>query len=249
MESIDIVTGQHVTIKYEVAGLIRRGTALILDFIIIVLYISLFSYVTDKYIVNHYFFEQLPEMIRYTLGGIFIAPIALYHFLFESLMGGRTLGKVIAGTRVTNLDGSVPGLTSYFLRWILLPIDLFPTGAGIGGLFIAFSKNHQRIGDLAAGTIVVRNIKPPKLDLDKDFMEYSDDYIPVFSQVELLTEGQIRFISNTLYDPFKKQAITTAIKVLTAKVKTVLKVESDLDDRSFLETIVRDYNYYAWKGI
>jgi hypothetical protein len=169
--------------------------------------------------------------------------------LFETLMGGRTPGKVIAGTRVTNLDGSTPGLTAYFLRWILLPVDIFPAGMGIGGLFIAFSKNHQRIGDLAAGTIVVRNAKPPQLDLDKDFMEFSDNYQPAFSQVELLTDGQVRFISNMLYDPRNKRSITSSIQELSIKVKALLKLESQLDDRTFLETVVRDYNYYAWHGM
>ncbi|MCC8146389.1 MAG: RDD family protein [Bacteroidales bacterium] len=249
MESIDILTGQHVTIRYEAAGLLRRGAALILDYIFIFLYAYTFIYIFLEYSGLSDSIRHLPGGIRYILLAIIFIPIVFYHFIFESLMGGRTPGKIISGIRVTNLDGSTPGLLSYFLRWILLPIDLFPTGIGVGGLFIAFSKNHQRIGDLAAGTIVVRNIKPPKLDLDKDFMEYSDDYQPTFDQVELLSDGQIRFITNMLYDPLNKRAVTSSIEALSAKVKDLLKVESDLDGRTFLETVVRDYNYYAWQGI
>ncbi len=243
MESIDILTGQHIVIKYEPAGLLRRGCALIIDYIIIILYVYLIVLFYSEFNL------QIPNRMENITFFIAFLPIICYHFFFESLMNGRTPGKIITGTRVTNLDGSMPGPTSYFLRWLLLPIDLFPTGIGIGGLFIAFSQNHQRIGDLAAGTVVVRNAKPPKLDLDKDFIEFSDDYQPTFQQVELLSDGQVRFISYMLHDPRNKRAVTSSIQSLSTKVKEMLKVETTLNDRSFLETIVRDYNYYAWQGV
>ncbi|GHT39239.1 RDD family protein [Bacteroidia bacterium] len=245
MESIDILTGQNVTIKYEPAGILRRGCALILDFLVM----GLYCFIIFDSISSWNIEEYIPHGIYNILLFIVFLPMICYHFFFESLMSGRTPGKMIAGTRVTLLDGSTPGLTAYFLRWLLLSVDLFPTGIGIGGLFIAFSKNHQRIGDLAAGTVVVRNAKPPKLDLDTDFREFSDDYQPTFRQVELLSDGQIRFISRMLYDPRNKRTITSSIQSLSFKVKELLKINSPSDDRTFLETIVRDYNYYAWKGI
>jgi len=244
MESIDILTGQHVVIQYEPAGVLRRGSALTIDLIVMVFYVYLLYYAIDKEAVL-----SIPYKIRDTILFILFLPVLFYHFVFESLMNGRTIGKIIAGTRVTNIDGSTPGLTSYFLRWLLLMVDLFPTGMGIGGLFITFSKHHQRIGDMAAGTVVVRNAKPPKLDLDKDFIEFSDDYRPTFSQVERLSDGQIRFITGMLYSARNRRATLASLHTLSAKVKDLLKVESALDDRSFLETLVRDYNYYAWHGI
>lgn len=247
MESIDILTGQNVTIKYQPASLIRRTSALVLDYIFILLYFYIVFYsVLEFDLIN-----RIPDRTFYFTIFILGSPIIFYHFLFESLMGGRTPGKIIAGIRVTNLDGSTPGITSYFLRWLLLPIDLLPSGIGIGCLLIALSKNHQRIGDLSAGTVVIRNIKPPKLNLDTDFMEFSDDYKPTYDQVILLSDGQIRFISNVLYDPLNKRAISSSVHSLSGKVKEILKVETttELDDRSFLETVIRDYHYYAWQGI
>ena len=245
MESIDILTGQHVIIKYEPAGILRRGCALIIDYIIMFLYIYIIIY--SFWGLN--LFPPVSRSIQNIIIFIIFLPIICYHFFFESFMGGRTPGKLIAGTRVTLLDGSSPGPIAYFLRWVLLPIDLFPTGIGVGGLFIIFSQRHQRIGDFAAGTVIVRNAKPPKLDLDKDFIEFSEDYKPTFSQVELLSDGQVRFISYMLYDPRNKRAITASIQSLSFKVKEILKTESPLDDYSFLETVVRDYNYYAWQSI
>lgn len=245
MESIDILTGQHVTIKYAPASLLRRGLGLIIDYAIIVLYLFLFFYSLSSF----HFLDVFSLSLRDGMEVILLLPVLCYHFLFETFMNGRTPGKIITGTRVTMKDGSTPGLTAYFLRWVLLPIDLFPMGIGIGGLCIGISRYQQRIGDMAAGAVVVRNAKPKRLNLETDFMEFSEAYQPLFNtQVELLTDGQIRFISRVLYDPRDKRAVIKTVQDLSFKVKEITRLESPLDDRSFLETVVRDYNFYAWHG-
>lgn len=236
MESIDITTGQNIVIKYEPAGIIRRMFALLIDFIIITVYVIVIIFLIVDWKID------FPTPIENFLLFVFLAPAVLYFLLFEVFSGGRTPGKMALGIRVTMADGTRPSLTSYFLRYLLLPIDF---STWLGALFILFSKKQQRIGDMAAGTIVVRHVKPPVLDLDKDFYEFLPDYKPTFPQVELLSDGQIRFISNILFGPKNKRSISSSISSLSQKVKEVIKVESSLEDRLFLETVVRDYNYYA----
>ena len=174
-----------------------------------------------------------------------LCPIFFYHFIFELFLGGRTPGKLLTRIRVINKDGSPPGIIAYFLRWILFPIDLFPFILGLGAVSIAFSKHHQRLGDLAAGTVIIRKIKPPQLDIEKDFIEFTPGYKPLFNQVELLTDGQVRLISQFLYTPFNQRMVAIYLQSLSTKVKDLLNIESSMDDRAFLEAIVRDYNYYA----
>lgn len=245
MESIDIITGQNVVIRYAPASLLRRGAAISIDFLIMIIYFYIIIYSIDQFSFLYYMSYGLRNLTTFLL----FLPVIMYHFLFELLMNGKTPGKMILGIRVTNKDGSTPGLTSYFLRWILLPVDLFPMGIGIGGLSIAISKYQQRIGDMAAGTIVVRTAKPKRLRLDEDFIEYSDNYQPrLGKEVELLSDGQIRFISGMLSDPRNKRLVANNIYDLSRKVKSIIKAESPMDDRTFLETVVRDYNYYAWHG-
>jgi len=244
MESIDILTGQNVTIRYEPANIVRRMSALLLDYLFMGMYIFVLFYSYFELI-----FPNIPDdaMIN-ILAIILLLPVMGYHFIFESTMGGRTPGKIIAKIKVTNLDGSTPRLVDYFLRWILLPVDMFPSG-GLGTLFILFSKNHQRLGDLAAGTTVVRTESVSQLSLDEHFYEFSDDYQPTFKEVNLLTDGQILFISNLLQDPKNKNVVDYTAIELAGKIKEKLNIESKMDDVSFLETIVRDYNYYASLGI
>jgi len=78
----------------------------------------------------------------------------LYGVLFEVLNNGQTLGKKIQNLMVVHEDGTPIRLPASFLRNLLLIVDFFPVFyvAGIVSLMLA---KFRRIGDLAAGTLVV----------------------------------------------------------------------------------------------
>jgi len=239
MESIDVLTGQNVIIRYQSATILQRAGARLLD------YFFVFAYLFSIY----YFFGAILKSQFYSNKVVIIfillwLPALGYHFIFESMMGGKTPGKMIVKIKVTNSDGTVSGIGSYFLRWILSPIDLLFWGS-VGALFILLSQNHQRLGDMAAGTIVVKTDPSLTFDLDESYYVFPDDYEPTFIHVDRLTTGQITFITNLLIEPKNKNATRSSLTELACKVKTILNVESNLADRKFLETIVRDYNYYA----
>lgn len=242
MESIDILTGQYVKIKLEPASVLTRMAALLLDYFFMTAYGVAILYTFFK-VLDVRLYSMADDTLILIFFLLFL-PLFFYHFLFESLLGGRTPGKMIVRIKVTKVDGSTAGLLSYFLRWILMPIDMFMSG-GVGALLILFSSKHQRLGDMAAGTIVVRSHPNLNLNLDELYFEFPTDYKPSFVQVEQLSEGQIAFISNLLVNPVNKSTTQNSIYNLAQKVKSILKIESGLDDRTFLETIVRDYNYFA----
>lgn len=76
-----------------------------------------------------------------------------YYFVMESA-GGQTIGKRIMGLKVAALDGSLtPGKVA--IRTILRVVDGFALYL-VGLIVVAISKQNQRIGDMAAGTIIVR---------------------------------------------------------------------------------------------
>ena len=239
MESIDIITGQNVIIRYQPATVLQRAVALLLDYFLI------FTYLFSVYFI---FWRLLTIRYNSTASAIvlllFVLLAMCYHFFFESLLGGKTPGKMIVKIKVTKSDGSIPGIGSYFLRWILLPVDTLLWGS-IGAMFIIFSKNHKRLGDMAAGTIVVKTNPSLAFDLDESYYIFPDDYEPSFIHVDRLTQGQIAFITNMLIEPQNQISLNSSIIELANKVKVILNVELNLDDRKFLETIVKDYNYYA----
>ena len=79
----------------------------------------------------------------------------LYHPVLEVLMKGRTPGKRIAGVRLVNRDGGLPGVGTLLIRNMFRLIDSLPFAYCIGLASTILTKHSLRIGDIAAGTILV----------------------------------------------------------------------------------------------
>jgi len=69
--------------------------------------------------------------------------------------GGQTYGMTMLGLRIERIDGSLLTAGPLFARTVLLIVDLFASGL-VGLVTMIVTRNHQRVGDLAAHTIVVR---------------------------------------------------------------------------------------------
>ena len=87
----------------------------------------------------------------------------LYPLISETVASGQTLGKKLLHIRVVDLEGGGPKISAFILRWLILPLDVFGS-AGIGPLCVFFTKRQQRLGDLVAGTWVVRTQEYEKVD-------------------------------------------------------------------------------------
>jgi len=250
METIDVITSQHVTIKYQAATVVERLAALLLDFFFTGIYFFtvLYTLILSEVRRTNDLWDN-NKTLYITLMFILWLPAFAYHFLFESMLGGRTPGKMILKIKVTNIDGSTPGIGAYFLRWILMLVDFYLISPVIGAAFILFSNYHQRIGDMAAGTIVIKTNQSIFLDLDDSYYDFPDNYQPTFINVEKLSEGQAVFIMKLLIEPKQSRAVEGSVADLANKVKTILNVNPEMEDRRFLETVLRDYNYYASLGI
>ena len=76
----------------------------------------------------------------------------------ETLWRGRTVGKAAAGLRVVTREGGPVGFRHAAIRALLLVVDFLPLGlfGAVGGTAIAVSRANQRLGDMVAGTLVLR---------------------------------------------------------------------------------------------
>jgi uncharacterized RDD family membrane protein YckC len=98
-------------------------------------------------------------------GGIGVALFAmasfaafyLYNVLFEVLASGRTPGKRVTHLRVVREEGTPVDLPASAIRNLLRLIDVLPFAYLIGLLMIVITKRNQRLGDLAGGTLVIRD--------------------------------------------------------------------------------------------
>ena len=150
--------------------------------------------------------------------------------------------------RVVKADGSTPSIGSYLLRWFLFPIDGPMTG-GLGLLVVLLTKNSQRMGDLAAGTMVIKEKNYRKIHVSLDEFDYlTKDYRPTYPQVSDLSLEQINVITRTLQSGKKDR--TRRIASLARKVQELLSITPhDSSPENFLQTVLRDYQYYALEEI
>jgi len=79
----------------------------------------------------------------------------LYHPVLEVLMRGRTPGKRIAGVRIVKRDGGVPGIGPLLVRNLFRLVDSLPFFYFVGLAATMLTRQSVRIGDIAAGTLLV----------------------------------------------------------------------------------------------
>lgn len=148
------VTPEAVSVDVDVAGLGSRMIAALIDSAIQLALLILLGLA----------FSELG------LEGVSGAAVALgavlllfwgYFFVFEGMWGGRTPGKRAQRIRVVRADGQPVGWIQVAIRNLLRLVDALPTAYGIGSLSILLTRRSQRLGDLAAGTLVVRERPAP----------------------------------------------------------------------------------------
>lgn len=80
----------------------------------------------------------------------------VYDILFEVLASGRTLGKRWTGLRVVRVGGAPVGFLTSTVRNVMRLVDILPGMYGVGAVAILATSRNQRLGDVVAGTLVVR---------------------------------------------------------------------------------------------
>jgi len=99
----------------------------------------------------------LPPVLLYTL----------YHPVLEILMSGRTPGKRMAGVRLMTNSGQTPGVAAILIRNLFRLVDSLPVFYVVGCIACIASKTQVRIGDMAAGTLLVYEEKIDGKDLER----------------------------------------------------------------------------------
>lgn len=151
---LEVETSDHVVLRYDLAGAGNRGFAALVDFLVA-------TVLTAGWITA---WSGLGELAGALITGIVILTAGLfgwsYFILLEWLWNGQTLGKRLFGLRVIAEDGSPARFVAVFVRNLVRLADFLPGFYGLGLVSIVLSSRSQRLGDLAAGTYVVRAPRP-----------------------------------------------------------------------------------------
>lgn len=238
MQHVEIRTPQNVTIRLEAAGLGERIVAALLDYLLLGCYAILALFVLGL-LPTDTSMAQLAAMAVLTL------PLFLYFLLCEVFMNGQSVGKRARGIRVVRLDGAAPTLGNYVLRWLLRLVDIGLSYGLVGVISILVTRHGQRLGDLAAGTTVVRVERRAALR-DTLFTAVDDDHAVTFYQVEALTRADVETAKEVL-NVLVTHPTTPETKRLGRQMQEVLKrkmgVRTEMTAVPFLRTVVADYNH------
>ncbi|MDR2840548.1 MAG: RDD family protein [Paludibacter sp.] len=237
-----IITSQFVQIDQTPAGVGLRIFARLIDFVVVFIY--------SFGLMSLLFATKLRTFTESNTGLIVLCllllPVIFYSLLFEIFNNGKSIGKKLLGLRVVMLDGTTPTIGAYFLRWLFLLIDLYISYIGL--IIMMINKNNRRFGDLAAGTMVIKENDYRRFQVSlAEFNHLSKNYQPIFPQVENLSLEQISTINEALmrYDSNRARRIST----LAEKVKSLLNISVNMNDENLLRTLTRDFQYYALEEI
>ena len=153
-QHLEIETPEHVVLDYEIAGLGSRAAAALIDILILGgLALSAGALLA---ILNRL------GLSPGRLGGAVLLLIGFaawygYFTLFEGLRGGQTPGKRRLGLRVVADTGQPAGIGAAAIRNLLRPADFLPPPYLLGALLVGLHPRAKRLGDMVAGTVVVRD--------------------------------------------------------------------------------------------
>lgn len=147
----DVETPERVRFRYRLAGAGPRAVAWAIDFALRgAVCVALFLVIA--------LFATVPGIDGIGMGfGLLILFLLewFYGVFFETVLAGRTPGKLILSLRVVRVDGSPGRFPDFLLRNLLRGVDFLPVLFGVGLVAMLLDDRMRRIGDMVAGTVVV----------------------------------------------------------------------------------------------
>jgi uncharacterized RDD family membrane protein YckC len=157
-DQLNIDTPELVAIEMPLAGIGSRFIALLIDTLIwaaglIVLGLVLWAFKPALQAFSNLSYQWTVAVFTIT---IFLLNWG-YFTLFEAFWHGRTPGKRVARIRVIQQSGRAIGIFESMARNFIRYVDQIPFFYAVGVIAVFATRQHQRLGDLAAGTLVVRD--------------------------------------------------------------------------------------------
>lgn len=202
-------TPDHIELEFELAGPGARGGAVIVDTILMIL--GFIGFVLALGLTGT-LFDSLDDRSAIWLISLVSIVFFLvqwsYFILFEFWLNGQTPGKKLFGLRVVRDNGLPAGPREIVVRNLLRAADFMPSGYMIGGLAAFYSKRGKRLGDMAAGTMVVRESRSLS---DGSHDDWSAQWVAKLERGDsrhalTLSTGQIDMQTLAVMDQFRGRA-------------------------------------------
>lgn len=236
MNKLLVNTPQNVQIEYNISVLGSRILAFIIDVVIRIAYI----YIVFELLKNASFQDEWLEIGVYSLC---LLPTFIYSVLLETIMNGQTVGKWVTKIRVVQMDGQSASFYNYFTRWLIGIFEINITFGSVGFLTMIVNKNNQRLGDIAANTVII-SLKP-ELDLHQTiFTDLDEKYVVRFPEVAKLSDRDINIVNDNFQKALKTDNYEM-LETLTRKLEDIMGVKSDgLGFIDFIKIVIQDHYHF-----
>jgi len=237
MNTIKITTSQNIDVEYELGSLGDRIVGAIIDWVILIAYMVLFFSIlgfthTDRFIGGNSWIII-----------IFMIPVIFYDLLSELLLNGQSVGKKVMGIRVISLSGQQPSFGQYLMRWLFRLIDFSITSYILGVISIAVTNKKQRLGDIIAGTTLVKTT--PRTHFQNTLYQPIDSstYHVTYPEVIQLKDSDIQLIKEVMLAVNRTGNTMLALEAQRKIEQTLQIMSKQPEPREFLPVILADYNY------
>lgn len=237
VDRISVTTPERVAVEYEVAGVGTRMLAQALDWVILIAgdfaLLVLLGVVTGG--------GGLAGSVGAAVVIVLVGASWIGYFLVCEWRFGATVGKRAVRARVVTEYGAPIGFADSVTRNLLRIIDFLPTMYLLGGILAITSARSQRLGDRAAGTLVVRPPKGSKLTSvprDASFVELTANQAP-------LKGGSVGELSAVIdeFQERKEQLLKETRRDLAARIaaqaERVVDRPPGLEDEPYIEHVRR----------
>ncbi|GGA87991.1 RDD family protein [Puia dinghuensis] len=251
MLQVKLDTGFNIEVDFLIPTFFRRFFAWVVDLAIIIAY----------YLVGSNLLARAlgPWESKIWIWVLFGLPPLCYHLCCEVFLNGQSIGKKATRIKVISADGGQPSISQYLIRWSFrladfpwwvlgaVTVSALPWWCSVflfsGLASILATPYSQRIGDLVAGTILIDTRNHTSWE-DTVFTELANDYKPRYPQVMQLSDKDINTLKTIINTVSKNGDYDLSMRIAD-RIRSKLGIASDQDSLEFLQTLLKDYNYYS----
>jgi len=250
---VKLDTGFNIEVEFPICPFFKRIVAFVIDWTILITYYWLGSKALHGIWKNWSDHEWATAL--------FALPALFYFVVCEIVFNGQTIGKKAMSIKVIASDGGQPTISQYLIRWIFRLVDFpwwvfsmiaahdLPWWCSLlvfsGIACVLASSKSQRLGDIVAGTIVI-DTKTRTSWQDTVFTELESTYQPKYPEVMRLSDKDINTLKSIIETVKKRNDYNLSMRIAD-RIRSKLNITSDEDSQTFLQTLLKDYNYYSTK--
>lgn len=238
MNTIKITTSQNIDLEYELGSLGDRIVARIIDMLIAVAYVIIIIAFTIGFSGNGGSSSSTMVIMIF----LFL-PIVFYDLVCEIALNGQSPGKRVRNIKVISITGEQPSFSQYLIRWLFRLIDFSFSSGLVALIMVAVSEKKQRLGDLIAGTTLVKTTPRTEISQTIYAPTQNNDYQLTYPEVINLKDSDIELIKEVLRS-FHQTGNTMLTVQAKQKIEQVLHIMSkQVEPWDFLGVILKDYYY------